>query len=138
MRDLLLQRRRSAPDVALLQVAPFDRYPTAALRPLAGHADRLRVPEGTALVRAHHRADEFLVVLTGSVVVHDDGRPAGPRLGPGTQIGGAELLDGARHRRTLVAGPDLEVLVVYGPAFRWAARTLPGFTTALHPPVGAG
>jgi hypothetical protein len=25
-----------------------------------------------------------------------------------------------------VAGPDLEVLVVYGPAFRWAARMLPG------------
>jgi CRP-like cAMP-binding protein len=129
----LLPRRRSAPDLALLHVAPFDRYPAAALRPLACHADRLRVPEGTPLTRTDHRTDEFMVVLTGSVILHRDGAPAG-RLGPGTQIGGPELLGGARHCHTLVAGPDLELLVVYGPAFRWAARTLPNFTTALTTP----
>jgi hypothetical protein len=128
-------RRGGGADVGLLRVAPFDRYPVASLRPLAGHADRLRVPEGVALARAHHRADEFLVVLAGEVVVHhdDDSSTRRPpeRLGPGTKIGGTELLAGARHDRTLVAGPGLEVLVLYGPAFRWAARTLPDFASAL-------
>jgi hypothetical protein len=132
MRASLL-RRRAAADVAQLRVAPFDRYPATEVRPLADHTDRLRIPEGTVLARAHHRAGEFVVVLAGEVVVHhDDGQPAG-RLGAGTQIGGTELLDGTRHRRTLVAGPDLEALVVYGPAFCWAARTLADFTTALSP-----
>jgi CRP-like cAMP-binding protein len=124
--------RRAKPDVALLRVAPFDRYPEATVRPLAGHADRLRLREGTELAHEQHRVDEFVVVLTGEVAVHRDGRPV-ERLGAGTQIGGTELLCGARHRHTLVAGPGLEVLVVYAPAFRWAAQTLPGFTDALRP-----
>jgi hypothetical protein len=47
-------------------------------------------------------------------------------FGPGTAVGGAELLTGAVHQATLVAGEGLEVLVLAGPAFRYAAQTLPG------------
>jgi CRP-like cAMP-binding protein len=130
MRSPTLRSRRAAADVSLLAVAPFDRYPAPAVRPLAGHTDRLSVPEGTELTRERSRAHEFVVVLAGEVVVHRDGRPI-DRLGPGTQIGGAELLQDTRHPSTLIAGPDLEVLVVYGPAFRWAAQTLPGLTDAV-------
>jgi CRP-like cAMP-binding protein len=111
--------------MAVLAVAPFDRYPVRRLRPLAGHADRLRPPAGTPLAREDGRADQFMVVLAGEVVVHRDGQPV-DRLGPGTPLGATELLQGTRHARTLVAGADLELLVVNGPAFRWAARTLPG------------
>lgn len=128
----------------VLAVAPFDRYPARMLRPLTGHADRLRPAAGTSLAREDGRADQFVVVLAGEVVVHRDGQPV-DRLGPGTQLGATELLQGARHERTLVAGPDLEVLVVNGPAFRWAARTLPGLAAAvladppanLSPPAAA-
>jgi CRP-like cAMP-binding protein len=117
-------RHRTEPDIAALRVPPFDRYPAAAVRPLAAHADRLRVRAGTTLAHAGHRSAEFVVVLAGEVLV--DGDPPA-RLGPGTQIGGPELLTGDRHPRTLVAGDDLEVLVLPAPAFRWAARTLPYF-----------
>ena len=127
-------RRRAAPDTALLAVAPFAGYPARMLRPLTGHADRLRPAAGTSLAREDGRADQFMVVLGGEVVVHRDGQPV-DRLGPGTQLGATELLQGTRHDRTLVAGPDLEILVVNGPAFRWAARTLPGLaTTVVAPP----
>ena len=45
-------------------------------------------------------------------------------------------LDGGLAARTylggtLLAGCDLDVLVVNGPSFRWAAQTLPGFADAL-------
>jgi CRP-like cAMP-binding protein len=131
----LRRRRRAAPDLDVLAVAPFDRYPVRMLRPLTGHADRLRPAAGTSLAREDGRADQFVVVLGGEVVVQQDGQPV-DRLGPGAQLGATELLQGTRHDRTLVAGPDLEVLVVNGPAFRWAARTLPGLAAAVlaHPP----
>jgi CRP-like cAMP-binding protein len=130
MRRSLRRRRRAAPDIDVLAVAPFDRYPARMLRPLTGHADRLRPVAGTSLAREDGRADQFMVVLGGEVVVHRDGQPV-DRLGPGTQLGATELLQGTRHDRTLVAGPDLEVLVVNGPAFRWAARTLPGLAATV-------
>jgi CRP-like cAMP-binding protein len=131
-------RRRAAPDLTVLAAAPFDRYPARMLRPLTGHADRLRPAAGTPLAQEDGRADQYMVVLAGEVVVHRDGQPV-DRLGPGTQLGATELLQGSRHSRTLVAGPDLEVLVVNGPAFRWAARTLPGLAAAVlaHPPTAA-
>jgi CRP-like cAMP-binding protein len=69
-------------------------------------------------------------VLAGEVVAHCDGQEVG-RLGPGAHIGGPELLRGTRHAHTLRAGCDVDVLVVYGPSFRWAAQTLPGFAEAV-------
>jgi len=130
MRTSPLRSRRSAPDLSLLAVAPFDSYPERAVRPLAGHADRLRLREGTELAREQQRADEFVVVLSGEVIAHCDGQEVG-RLGAGAHIGATELLQGTRHAHTLLAGRDLDVLVVYGPSFRWAAQMLPGFTEAV-------
>lgn len=129
-------RSRRAPDLSLLAVAPFDRYPARAVRPLAMHADRLRLREGTELVHEHQRADEFVVVLSGEVIAQREGREVG-RLGAGAHIGAPELLHNTRHTHTLVAACDLEVLVLYGPSFRWAAQTLPNFTTALLPDTSA-
>lgn len=130
MRPSPLRSKRSAADLSLLAVAPFARYPERAVRPLAGHVDRLRLRAGTELVHEHQRADEFVVVLSGEVIAHCDGQEVG-RLGVGAHIGAAELLQGTRHPHTLSAGCDLDVLVVYGPSFRWAAQTLPGFTDAV-------
>jgi len=130
MRPSPLRSRRSATDVSLLAVAPFANYSQRAVRPLAMHADKLRLREGTELVHEQQRADEFLVVLSGEVVAHCDGREVG-RLGTGAHIGATELLQGTRHAHTLLAGCDLDVLVVNGPSFRWAAQTLPGFAESV-------
>ena len=125
-----LRSRRAAADLSLLAVAPFAHYSQRAVRPLAEHVDRLRLREGTELVREHQRADEFVVVLSGEVIAQRDGQEVG-RLRAGAHIGATELLQGTRHAHTLLAGCDLDVLVVNGPSFRWAAQTLPGFADAL-------
>jgi CRP-like cAMP-binding protein len=117
---------RHRPDLEpLASVAPFDRYPRRRLRRLAAHADRVTVPEGTVLARQGGLVHEMVVVLDGEVVASGhDGRER--RLGTGTRLGARELVTGAPHPDTLVAGEALEVLVINGPAYRGAAQTLEG------------
>jgi CRP-like cAMP-binding protein len=123
----------------LAGVAPFDGFPPRRLRGLAAHADRVRVPEGTVLAREGGLVHELLVVLRGEVVATRTGtgtgagagrQGSGDRLGPGARFGALELVTGAPHPATLVAGPGLEVLVVNGPAYRGAAQVLPGLAVA--------
>jgi CRP-like cAMP-binding protein len=120
----VIGRRRADPSV-LMGVAPFDRYRRRALEPLAAHTDRLWVPRGTVVAREGHLVRELVIVLSGALLATRDKQPVGA-FGPGTAVGGADLLTGALHQATLVAGEGLEVLVLAGPAFRYAAQTLPG------------
>jgi CRP-like cAMP-binding protein len=116
------------PDVKrLASVAPFDRYPRRRLRGLAAYADRIRVPEGTVLAREGGLVHEMVLVVDGEVVASR--RHGGQRrLGTGARIGARELVTGATHPDTVVAGEALEVLVINGPAYRGAAQLLPGLT----------
>lgn len=123
------RRRRPTPTSPLAGVPLFDRYQPRDLAPLAPHVDRLRPRPGTVLTHEGWLAREVLVVLAGEVRATRQGRGL-RRFGPGEQVGAAELLCGARHLATLVAGDDLEVLVVNGPAYRWAARSLPALVPA--------
>ncbi len=125
----MIGRRRADPSV-LLGVAPFDRYRRRALAPLAAHADRLRVTSGTVVAREGHLVREMVIVLSGALLATRGRRPVGA-FGPGTAVGGAELLAGGVHQATLVAGEGLEVLVLTGPAYRYAVQTLPGLTGEL-------
>jgi CRP-like cAMP-binding protein len=119
-------RSRRRPDVAVLaEVPPFDRYARSSLAPLVPHADRLRVTDGTVVAREGHRAREVLIVVAGAVLATRAGHPVGA-LGPGSWIGGPEVLDDRAHSCTLVATEGLEVLVLAAPAYRWAVQTLPG------------
>jgi CRP-like cAMP-binding protein len=119
-------RARRRPDVTVLaEVPPFDRYARTSLAPLIPHADRLRVADGTVVVREGRRARQLVIVVAGALLATRGGRPVGA-LGPGTWIGGEELLTDGTYDCTLVAAEDLEVLVLNGPAYRWAIQTLPG------------
>jgi CRP-like cAMP-binding protein len=119
-------RARRRPDVALLaEVPPFDRYARTSLAPLIPHADRLRLAEGTVVVHEGHRARQLVIVVAGALLATRGGRPVGA-LGPGTWIGGDEVLADRAHDCTLVALEGVEVLVLNGPAYRWAVQTLPG------------
>jgi hypothetical protein len=53
-----------------------------------------------------------------AAVLHADGTRAALR--PGDDIGGRELARRERHAATVVAATALEVVVVNGPAVRWA------------------
>ena len=119
-------RARRRPDVAMLaEVPPFDRYARTSLAPLIPHADRLRIADGTVVTREGHRAKELVIVVAGALLATRAGRPVGA-LGPGTWVGAQELLASRAHNCTLVAAEGLEVLVLNGPAYRWAVQTLPG------------
>jgi CRP-like cAMP-binding protein len=123
-------RARRRPDVAVLaEVPPFDRYARTSLAPLIPHADRLRLAEGTVVVREGHRARQLVIVVAGALLATRGGRPVGA-LGPGTWIGGDEVLADRAHDCTLVALEGVEVLVLNGPAYRWAVQTLPGLADA--------
>lgn len=118
---------RHRPDLSAFAGVPlFAGYRDRQLAPLARHADRLAVTPGTALAHEGHRPHEVLVILTGEAVVVRGGVEVG-RLGPGTVVGAREELSGAPHATSVVAATGLSALVLPGRAFRWAARSLPGF-----------
>lgn len=121
-------RRRGDAASPFAGVAPFDRYPARMLTPLAPHVDRLRVPQGRALAHEGWLVREVLVVLAGEVIAIRGGQDC-LRIDPGAHIGATELLRGGTHPASLVAGANLELLVINGPAYRWAARSLPGLVT---------
>jgi hypothetical protein len=137
-------------------VPPFDRYPADVLDHLGRYADRLRVPEGTVIAHRGWQAREAVAVLSGTVYALADDAPApgehtrrpgraqaggragdgtgaaataaapGRAFGPGSWLGCHQIVADEPHAATLVAGPGLEVVVVTGPAYRWAAGHLPG------------
>jgi CRP-like cAMP-binding protein len=69
-----------------------------------------------------------VVVVSGEVLVMSD--VGVERRGPGAWIGAREVLAGERHAAAVVAGDDLDVVVLTPPALRWAARELPGLLDA--------
>lgn len=129
-------RRRLRSQVALLQRAPSLRHADPRrLAALAAHADRVGLSPGTTVTRGGEAARELIVVLSGeAVAVHPDGRRA--TLAPGCELGTPELLDRRPHPVTVVAGEGLEVLVVDGPAVRWAYAE--GLAHAVRTSLAAG
>ena len=122
----MLTLRRPDPS-PLAGLHPFGRYPADVVRCLGLHATRLRVREGVVLARPGQGGREAIAVLAGEALRLCADEPAGVgTLGPGAWVGAAEVLTGARHAATVVAGAGLEVVVVNGPAFRWALGALPG------------
>jgi CRP-like cAMP-binding protein len=114
----------------LADVAPFDRYRYRhrALAPLVAGSARMTLPAGTTLARPGRAAREAVVVVSGEVLVMTD---AGvERRGAGAWIGARELLAGERHAAAVVAGDDVDVVVLTPPALRCAARELPGLLDA--------
>jgi CRP-like cAMP-binding protein len=119
---------RHRPDLsALAEIDLFAGYTPGDLAPLAPHVDRLVVMPGVTLAHEGRRPHEVVVVLSGDVVERRDGVDVG-RRGAGAVIGAREELEGTAHEATLVAGSAVDAVVITGPAFRWAAQSLPGFT----------
>jgi CRP-like cAMP-binding protein len=108
---------------ALSQVAPFDQVPARDLRQLAPHVDQLHVSAGSVLAREGDTAREFIVVLAGDVLASRAHAPV-DRLGAGTQIGARALSEHQPHDATWQALTDVDVLVVNGPAFRFARSSI--------------
>jgi len=108
---------------ALAGVAPFSGYSPRDLRALTPHVDRLRVRPDTVLAREGQQARAFVIVLDGEVRASRHGEVLTVD-GPGAQIGGDAVLRHDPHQVTWTTVSDVEVLVVNGPAYRWAMQEL--------------
>jgi CRP/FNR family cyclic AMP-dependent transcriptional regulator len=74
-------------------------------------ADEVDVPAGKVLIREGATAQEFFVVIEGSMLVEHNGRQIA-RLGPGDFFGEIALVDGRPRTATVTAGAPSRLLVV--------------------------
>jgi CRP-like cAMP-binding protein len=111
----------TAPPIqAIAALAALDRlrlHPTGDLRCLASDTDVVRVAAGDVIERAGARARQLVGIVDGYVAGRsDDGHEV--ILGPGSDIGGHELLADTPHALTYTALTPATFVVVFGPAFR--------------------
>ena len=114
-----LRRRRA--DVAPRVRSRFDLSPTDAL---AAFTDDVEVPAGVTLVRAGSVPNQVIELVEGNVRIRDE---LGNEhlVGPGARFGRDGTLRGEASTVTaVVEEPGARVLVVFGPAYRWASAGL--------------
>ncbi len=116
-------RNKNRPDTTRLRLIGIDAaVDRDELEYLALHSDIVDVPAGDVLCRPGQYPRQFFALLDGYVDISD---PSGTACisGPGTQIGGTELVSGLVHDETVVARSDCRVLVIFGPALAAAANS---------------
>src|SRR5262245_10219847 len=114
----MYRHRRDRPDTRALELIGLDAVlDRDELRQLARHTDVFGVPADTTLARAGVHPRQFVAVLDGYV---ETAAPDTPVLvgGPGTRIGGDELLDGTTHDVTIRTRSACQLVVIFGPALR--------------------
>ena len=120
-------RNTHRPDTSSLRLAGIDTafaLTREQLELLAAHSDVLNVSAGDRLCRVGEYPRQFFVVVDGYVDVTD--RSGCTRVaGPGTWIGGVELVTGVPHHETVVTRSDCRLVVIFGPALTLAVRQLP-------------
>lgn len=130
-------RRTSRPDTTALRlIGPAAWLDDDQLRALARHTDVIDRPAGDVLCRAGDPARQLLTVLDGYV---DITGPTGDTwaAGPGTQIGLAELVELRPFAYTAVTRTPVTLVVIFGPALRHLASSLPRPVTEPRIPASA-
>ena len=118
---------------ALAQIDLFRSCDADQLAVLLPNTDVIDVAAGTVIAQAGTSAQQFVGIVDGYVeAVDEHGRTS--VMGPREQIGARELLDDRAHSATLTARTAATLVVVFGPAFRWAADDL-GVAAALERPI---
>jgi CRP-like cAMP-binding protein len=119
--------RNSRPDTSALRELGLDTVLARhELEQLARDADVIDVAAGEPLCRSGAPARQFIGILDGYVDVCDD--DGNRRIaGPGTRIGGIEVLEARCHVETVVARSACRLVVIFGPALR---RTQPSGAVA--------
>jgi porphyrinogen peroxidase len=96
---------------ALRDVPLFQGLDASQLQRLAELAVDVRASDGEVLMRQGERGDEFLVVISGIVIVEREGRRLA-RLGPGEFLGEVALIDGRPRTATAIADGMVHLLVL--------------------------
>ena len=100
-------------------------------RVVAQHADRIKVPEGTELVRQGEFAYEFFVIVDGAAEVVRNGERIA-ELGPGDFLGEAAALDRGQRNATVVARSPMRLAVMTDRDLRAIARDMPDVDAQLR------
>ena len=108
----------------LQSISLFDSLSRDARRVVAQHADRMKVPEGTALVRQGEFAYEFFVIVDGGAEVLRDGERIA-ELAPGDFLGEMGIVGKVVRNATVVTTAESDVIVMSEQAFRSVARQSP-------------
>jgi hypothetical protein len=90
----------------LRRVPAFAELPLTAVERVAAGLVPLAAPAGTALMRQGEPGETFIMIATGEVEAHVDGR-AIHRLGPGAGVGEIALLRQTPRTATVVAVTDV-------------------------------
>ena len=107
-----MRRQRNRPNTRpLFHIGLDGVVDRQELDQLAFHTDVITVSPGDVLARAGESARQFIAVLDGTVDVrYRSGRTH--VAGPGTHIGGAELLARQPHEADVVARTTCDVVVI--------------------------
>jgi CRP-like cAMP-binding protein len=108
-------RKKNRPDTSALRQLGLDAVLSRLeLEQLARDTDVIDVPAGEQLCRSGAPAREFIGIPDGHVDLVDDGNRR--IAGPGTRVGGREVLDGRCHDETVIARSACRLVVIFGPA----------------------
>ncbi|MDR7360876.1 MFS transporter [Nocardioides marmoribigeumensis] len=116
------RRAALAPRVRLLSgIGLFAEVREGALEQLAGQAEEVSVPAGTAVVTQGEPADAFYVIESGDLAVSSTGEDGVarelPEMGAGTGFGEIGLIEAIPRTATVTARTDAALLKVSGQAF---------------------
>ena len=118
----------------LQSIALFDSLSRDARRVVAQHADRMKVPEGTELVRQGEFAYEFFVIVDGGAEVVRDGERIA-ELGPGDFLGEMGIVGKVVRNATVATTGEADVIVMTEQAFRSVARQSPDLASRIEAAV---
>jgi CRP-like cAMP-binding protein len=116
--------RKNAKVDLLANVPLFSGCSKRELQEIAGLADELDLPEGTAIIREGERGREFFVLVDGTVSVTRDGKRI-TTLGPGDWIGEIALVSDVPRTATVTTTSQSRVLVVTDRAFSGLIKRSP-------------
>jgi CRP/FNR family cyclic AMP-dependent transcriptional regulator len=102
----------------------FEGCTPRAKKRLSGLGTRIQVSAGRPLIKTGGRGAEVLIVLAGTAIceVHDK---EVARFGPGDFFGEVATLDGGPRTATVVAGTDMDVLVLNRSEFETLVKSSP-------------
>jgi CRP/FNR family transcriptional regulator, cyclic AMP receptor protein len=102
----------------------FEGCTPRARRRLSTLGTRIRVSAGRPLIKTGGRGAEVLIVLAGTAICEVHDREVA-RFGPGDFFGEVATLDGGPRTATVVAGTDMDVLVLNRSEFEALVKSSP-------------
>jgi CRP/FNR family transcriptional regulator, cyclic AMP receptor protein len=127
--------RRDARLELLKGVPLFARCSKAELRQIAMLADVLDLDEGRTLIREGERAQEFFVVVEGSLRVTRKGRKVSD-LGAGDFVGEIALVADLPRTATVTTSTSVRLLVLTARGFRDLLGESPSIATKILQSLG--